>query len=409
MEKSLLDSGETTEIITTDKNEETVKDTLREVKSQDIDHGEAPVPEKVPPAYKRKVSVAEEERFLYKFSETKDVMVNKYQGKTSLLIGKKHVRKEKDAKFRGISFPTHQWSVFKKNFSAIEEAIKHFQLKNTTPNGNACEALDTRSSSTHGFSLIETWRFDGRSYLSWASEMELFLKQMKLAYVLSEPYPGIGSGSSQDWLRDDYLCHNDLMKSLSDDLYRQYLKRFKHAKELWEELKWVYRREESNSKMVQVRKYIDFKMVEERPVLEQVQEFIKIADSIVGAGMVLDETFYVSTIISKFPSSWSGFVTRLMEEEFLTVCMLVERLKAEEEFLRSGKKRVTVSAATGSSQIEMRPSLGTMHTGSQSVSSKRKEPERDIIPEEKAPKKPNQMTSSVAEFVDSETQAKNQH
>lgn len=66
MEKSLLDSGETTEIITTDKNEETVKDTLREVKSQDIDHGEAPVPEKVPPAYKRKVSVAEEERFLYK-------------------------------------------------------------------------------------------------------------------------------------------------------------------------------------------------------------------------------------------------------------------------------------------------------------------------------------------------------
>jgi len=278
-----------------------------------------------------------------------------------------------------------------------------------TPNGNACEALDTRSSSTHGFSLIETWRFDGRSYLSWASEMELFLKQMKLAYVLSEPYPGIGSGSSQDWLRDDYLCHNHLMKSLSDDLYRQYLKRFKHAKELWEELKWVYRREESNSKMVQVRKYIDFKMVEERPVLEQVQEFIKIADSIVGAGMVLDETFYVSTIISKFPSSWSGFVTRLMEEEFLTVCMLVERLKAEEEFLRSGKKRVTVSAATGSSQIEMRPSLGTMHTGSQSVSSKRKEPERDIIPEEKAPKKPNQMTSSVAEFVDSETQAKNQH
>lgn len=31
----------------------------------------------------------------------------------------------------GISFPTHQWSVFKKNFSATEEAIKHFQLKNT--------------------------------------------------------------------------------------------------------------------------------------------------------------------------------------------------------------------------------------------------------------------------------------
>jgi len=31
-------------------------------------------------------------------------MVNKYHGKTSLLIGKKHARKEKDAKFRGTSF-----------------------------------------------------------------------------------------------------------------------------------------------------------------------------------------------------------------------------------------------------------------------------------------------------------------
>lgn len=84
------------------------------------------------------------------------MMVNKYQGKAFLLIGKKHVHKE-NAKFRGtifehtccllvfilkaekafmfcsllgINFPTHQWSVLKNNFSAIEEAIKHFQLKN---------------------------------------------------------------------------------------------------------------------------------------------------------------------------------------------------------------------------------------------------------------------------------------
>ncbi|CAH8267306.1 unnamed protein product [Arabidopsis lyrata] len=390
------------EMITTEKIKEPMKDILREVISQEIAHKEAPVSETVAPAYKRKVYVVEEERFLYKFSETKNVMVNKYQGKAFLLIGKKHVHKE-NAKFRGINFPTHQWSVLKNNFSAIEEAIKHFQLKNATPNANTCEALDK---SSQGFSLIETSRFDGRSYLSWASQMELFLKQMKLAYVLSEPYPGTGSGSSQDWLRDDYLCHNHLMKSLSDDLYRQYLKKFKHAKELWDELKWVYHREEYSSKRTLVRKYIEFKMVEERPVLEQVQDFIKIADSIVGAGMLLDETFHVSTIISKFPSSWRGFVTRLMEEEFLPVSMLIERVKAEEEFLRSGKKRVTVCPATGSSQMEMRPSLGTTLTGSQSIGVKRKEPERVIISDEKAPKKPNQMTSSVTAFVDSETQVR---
>lgn len=41
------------------------------------------------------------------------MMVNKYQGKTSLLIGKKHVRKEKDAKFRGTIFEhTHLLVIF---------------------------------------------------------------------------------------------------------------------------------------------------------------------------------------------------------------------------------------------------------------------------------------------------------
>lgn len=299
--------------------------------------------------------------------------------------------------------------------------------------------------STHTFSLIDTSRFDGRSYHCWASQMELFLKQLNLTYVLSESCPTTGSSqgletnpreitradaTEKNWLRDDYLCHNHLLNSLSDHLYRQYSKKFKHAKELWDELKWVYQCEESNSKRSQVRKYIEFKMVEEIPILEQVQNFNKIADSIVSAGMFLDETFHVSTIISKFPLSWRGFCSRLMEEEFLPVWMLMERVKAEEELLRNGAQGVTYRPATGSSQMERIPSLGTMHRGSQSIGWKRKEPERDgrvIIvcdncgrkghlakncwgkkSDERAFGKPNRVASSVAPTVDSETRSNNQ-
>ncbi|KAL1206593.1 hypothetical protein V5N11_027160 [Cardamine amara subsp. amara] len=105
------------------------------------------------------------------------------------------------------------------------------------------------------------------------------------------------------------------------------------------------------------------------------------------------------TVAPAFPSSWKGFVTRLMKEEFLTVSMLMERVKAVEE------QRITYSpAATGSSQMETRLSLGTTDTGL-----KRKEPERDIIigdkgneSDERASKKPNQ----IPEYVGSETQAR---
>ncbi|CAL9232677.1 unnamed protein product [Arabidopsis halleri] len=476
MENSLLDSGETMEIVTIQKIEEAVKGILREADMDQMtefklridasaklgfdlsgtDHkklvrdvleafllsspGEAAVTETVAPAKNETGSGAvasvggEDERFICKLSEKQNATVQKYRDQAFLSIGSQ----ENGKAFRGAHLSTNQWSVIKKNFAAIEEGIKQCQSKlksESAQNGDTSEAVDKNSS--HGFTLINISRFDGKSYLSWASQMELFLKQLNLTYVLSEPCPATGSSpgpeitradsAGKKWLRDDYLCHNHLMNSLSDHLYRRYSKKFKHAKELWDELKWVYQCEESNSKRSQVRKYIEFRMVEERPILEQVQVFNKIADSIVSAGMFLDEAFHVSTIISKFPPSWRGFCNRLMEEEFLPVWMLMERVKAEEELLRNGAKGVTYRPATGSSQMERRPSLGTTHRGSQSIGWKRKEPERDgrvIIvcdncgrkghlakhcwgnkSDERASGKPNRINSSVPAPVESETQA----
>ncbi|CAH2069279.1 unnamed protein product [Thlaspi arvense] len=486
MENSLLDSEETMEMVTTQKIEETVKGILREADmdqmtefklriaasaklgldlsrtnhknvvrdvleafllsnpDDDTAPGEAIVQETVAPANKETVSGAavsaggEDERFICKLSERRNATVHKYKGQAFLSIGESS--QENGKPFRGVNLSTNQWSVIKKNFTAIEEGIKLCQSKLTSEskqNGDACEAVD--NNSTCGFSIIETSRFDGRNYLCWASQMKLFLKQLNLSYVLYEPCPVTNSSQApetnprgadaakKNWLRDDYLCHNHLLNSLSDHLYRQYLKKFKHAKELWDDLKWVYQCEESNSKRSQVRKYIEFKMVEERPVLEQVQEVNKIADSIVSAGMFLDETFHVSTIISKFPPSWSGFSTRLMEEEYLPVWMLMERVKAE-ELLRNGAQRVTYRPSTGSSQMERMQSLGTTHRGSQSIGWKRKEPERDgrvtIVcdncgrrghlakncwgktSDERASGKPNRVTySATAPVVVSETRA----
>ncbi|XP_010422750.1 PREDICTED: uncharacterized protein LOC104707981 isoform X1 [Camelina sativa] len=406
--------------------------------------GEAPLEETLAPAQNESVAASvgvEDERFICKLSEKRNATVQKYRGQAFLSIGSQ----EHGKAFRGVHLSTNQWSVITKNLAAIEEGIKQCESKlksESTQNGDTSEALDKKN-SFHGFPLIKTSRFDGKGYLSWATQMELFLKQFNLTYVLSEPCPGIGSSQGPEtnpteitradvackkWLRDDYLCHNHLMNSLSDHLYRHYSEKFKHAKELWDELKWVYQCEESNSKRSQVRKYIEFKMVEERPILEQVQVFNKIADSIVSAGMFLDETFHVSTIISKFPPSWRGFCTRLMEEEFLPVWMLMERVKAEEELRRNGAQGgVTYRPAAGSSQMERRPSLGTTHRGSQSIGWKRKEPERDgrviIVCEncgrkghltkhcwgnksdERASGKPNRVNFSVPAPVDSETQA----
>lgn len=385
-----------------------------------------PVDPNPPPTATASAGSGEDERFICKLSEKRNATVQKYRGQPFLSIGDGESSKEDGKPFRGVHLSANQWSVIKKNFSAIEEAIMQSQSKlksESKQNGDTSKPVEDNTSFS--FSVIETSRFDGRSYLRWASQMELFLKQLNLNYVLSNHCPVTNTSqpdsAGKNWLKDDYLCYTHLLNSLSDHLHRQYSNKFKHAKELWEELKWVYQCEESNSKRSQVRKYIEFQMVEERPVLDQVQDFNKIADSIVSAGMFLDETFHVSTIISKFPPSWRGFSTRLMEEEFLPVWMLMERVKAEEEeVLRNGPQRVTCRPATGSCQMErMPPSIGRGW--------KRKEPERDgrvsIVcdncgkrghvakncwgktPEERAAGKPNRVTFLSTSPVGSETQA----
>uniref|UniRef100_A0A2P2JIL7 Uncharacterized protein LOC105642839 n=1 Tax=Rhizophora mucronata TaxID=61149 RepID=A0A2P2JIL7_RHIMU len=198
---------------------------------------------------------------------------------------------------------------------------------------------------------IEISRFNGNNYQSWASKMEFFLNQLNIGYVLSDPCPSpsVSAGASpkeiaeakaaqQKWINDNYMCHHHILNSLSDALHCQYSKKTKSAKELWETLKLVYLFEEFGTKGFQVKKYVEFQMVDEKPVLEQIQEFNSIADSIVATGTFLDENFHVSVILSKLPPSWKDFCIKLMHEEYLPFWMLMDHVRVEEESRNRGKQ-----------------------------------------------------------------------
>ena len=210
---------------------------------------------------------------------------------------------------------------------------------------------------------IATHRFYGKNYHCWAQQMEIFLKQSKIAYVLTDPCPSVSLGREATteeiarakhdvlkWVNDDCICRSNILSSLSDPLFYQYSKRAGSAKELWEELKLVYLYEEFGTKRSQVKNYIEFQMVEERPVVEQVQEFNNIADAIVAAGMSIDENFHVSVIISKLPPSWKDFCIKLMRDEYLPFRKLMDHLRIEEE-CRSQEKQRESSTLLGDHEI----------------------------------------------------------
>ena len=209
-------------------------------------------------------------------------------------------------------------------------------------NGEVCKPILVKAPAE--LVPVEVSRFDGKNYHSWVQQMELFLNQLKIAYVLTEPCPNatLGTEVSADefdeakvaekrWMNDDFLCHHNILTSLSDHLFNKYAKRKMSAKELWEELKLVYLDEEFGTKRALVKKYIGFQMVDGKAILEQIQEFNTIADSIVAAGMLIDENFHVNVIISKLPPSWEDLGIKLMREEHLPFWKLMERLRIEQE------------------------------------------------------------------------------
>uniref|UniRef100_A0A6N2N2M9 DEK-C domain-containing protein n=1 Tax=Salix viminalis TaxID=40686 RepID=A0A6N2N2M9_SALVM len=251
----------------------------------------------------------------------------------------------------GICLTSEQWTAIKQNVPAIEEAIMKMQSMlssglDVEQNGQISkQAADSISQELPPeIARFEVSRFDGKNYQFWAPQMEFFLKQLKIAYVLTVPRPSVATSplasaeeiaqakaTEQKWCNDDYLCRLNILNSLSDSIYYKYVKKIQTAKEYGEELKLVYLYEEFGTRRSQVKKYIEFQMVDEKSIVDQLQELNGIADAIVAAGMFIDENFHVSTVISKLPPSWKDFCMKLMHEEYLPFWILMDRVRVEEE------------------------------------------------------------------------------
>ncbi|XP_068316148.1 retrovirus-related Pol polyprotein from transposon TNT 1-94 [Pyrus communis] len=302
-------------------------------------------------------------RLICKLSSRRSVVINDFKERTYVSIRDFYQKDGKQIRApRGISLPVEQWATFKKSVPAIEEAIKKLESKLRSEleskQTEHCKQAEDTSNSLNDFApqelaTVETSRYDGKNYPFWAQQMELLLKQLKVKYVLFQPRPSSTLGpeatseeiahskaAEQKWVNDDLVCRRRILNALSDDLFYLYSKKTMTARELWEDLKHMYLFEQFGTDRTLVKKYIEFEMLEGRPILEQVMEFNRIADSIVNSGMTVEEKFHVSVIISKLPSSWKDVYIKLLCEEHLPFSMLMDRLKVEEESRIGGNQRV---------------------------------------------------------------------
>ena len=113
----------------------------------------------------------------------------------------------------------------------------------------------------------------------------------------------------------------------------------KTAKELCESLDRKYKTEDAGAKKFVVGRFLDFKMVDSKTVISQVQEIQVILHEIQAEGMILSETFQVAAIIEKLPLGWKDFKNYLKHKrKEMNLEELIVRLRIEEDN-RSSEKR----------------------------------------------------------------------
>ncbi|XP_038715024.1 uncharacterized protein LOC120008715 [Tripterygium wilfordii] len=176
--------------------------------------------------------------------------------------------------------------------------------------------------------------------------MQFYLSTCGLSKYLTEVCPAISADESdpsivaavQAWMYGDYLCKNHVLNRLVNSLYGVYCK-ISTAKKLWEALHKKYKTEDAGTKKFVVSRFYDFKMIDSKSVVAQVEEFQLLLYKIETEGVNLGKAFLVGTVIEKLPPGWSNYKNRLMhktKEMNMEDLSLHLRLK-QENMRKSGK------------------------------------------------------------------------
>lgn len=181
-------------------------------------------------------------------------------------------------------------------------------------------------------------KFDGKkSFKSWQKKMQFFLHNLNLTKYLTEVKPVVSPDNTdprilvsvEAWVHGDYTCKGHILHCLVEELYDVYCE-VNTSKCLWETLERKYKVFNVGSGKFATATFLNYKMVDSRPIMEQVHELQLIFQGIADEGMKVCETFTVNSIVEKLPPSWGDFKNYLeFKQKSLSLQNLVSRLQNE--------------------------------------------------------------------------------
>nr|XP_009800187.1 PREDICTED: uncharacterized protein LOC104246131 [Nicotiana sylvestris] len=157
---------------------------------------------------------------------------------------------------------------------------------------------------------------------------------------------------TEAWKQSNFLCKNYILSGLEDGLYNVY-SIMKISRELWNALEKKYKTEDAGLKKFVAAKFLDFKMIDGKSVIAQVQESQVIVHDLLAEGMVINEAFQVAAFIEKLPPLWKDFKNYLKHKfKEMTLEDLIVCLRIEEDNKAAEKKSRGSSTIMGANIVE---------------------------------------------------------
>ncbi|XP_052198257.1 uncharacterized protein LOC127805540 [Diospyros lotus] len=195
-------------------------------------------------------------------------------------------------------------------------------------------------------------QFNGEDFKRWQQKMVFYLTTLNLAHILKEACPVTPENATakevaakEALMHTDFLCQNYILSALVDSLYNVYCTAYPTAKDLWDALDKKYKLEDAGTKKFLVGKFLDYKMVDSKLVVNQLEELQVLFSDLLSEGLVINEPFQVAAVIEKLPPSWKDFKNYLKHKrKELSMEDLAVRLRIEEDNRKGDKAPLRMEA-----------------------------------------------------------------
>ncbi|GJX81440.1 zinc finger, CCHC-type containing protein [Tanacetum coccineum] len=152
---------------------------------------------------------------------------------------------------------------------------------------------------------------------------------------------------------DDFICRGHILNAISDPLFDVY-QNYSTAKELWNAIEECYVTEDATSKKFIISKFNSYKMVDSRPIMDQMYELEHILSIFTQNNMNMDESIQVASIIDKLPSTWKDVKKNLKHrKDVLSLKDLSKHLLIKEQYRLENKTNDDTSKRSRSKKINL--------------------------------------------------------